>query len=211
MKNRIKYPRTYHLPFSPGITSDDKVLKNIDNFIGKEIVITEKMDGENTTIYNDYCHARSIDSKHQEYHSWLLNVIPMFQYSIPMKWRICGEYLYVRHSIKYDNLPSYFMIFSVWNENNECLSWDDTELAAAALCLHTVPVLYRGIFDEEVVKKIAKEAVDRGGEGIVVRLADGFKYNDFDKSIAKYVRRNHVQTNEHWSHGKIENNLLKGD
>ena len=48
---RYKYPRTYHLPFSPGFTSDDKVLKDDSYFRGKEIVVTEKMDGENVSIY----------------------------------------------------------------------------------------------------------------------------------------------------------------
>lgn len=56
----IKYPRTYHLPFSLGKTNDDKVLSNTDHFKGKMVVITEKMDGENTTLYSDYLHARSL-------------------------------------------------------------------------------------------------------------------------------------------------------
>lgn len=70
---KIKYPRTYHLPFSEGFTSDDKVLENDDIFHNKEVVVTVKMDGENTTIYptGEY-HARSLDSKHKEYHSSLI-------------------------------------------------------------------------------------------------------------------------------------------
>ena len=39
---RYKYPRTYHLPFSPGFTSDDKVLKDDSQFYGKRVVVTEK-------------------------------------------------------------------------------------------------------------------------------------------------------------------------
>jgi hypothetical protein len=45
MSNYTKYPRTFHLPYSFGRTSDDKVLKTDDQFIGKHVVITEKMDG----------------------------------------------------------------------------------------------------------------------------------------------------------------------
>ena len=42
-----KYPRTYHLPWSPGTTSDDRKLSGdwFENYKGKEIVITEKLDG----------------------------------------------------------------------------------------------------------------------------------------------------------------------
>jgi ATP-dependent RNA circularization protein (DNA/RNA ligase family) len=208
MSNLIKYPRTLHFPFSEGATSDDKILNNTDHFIGKEIIITEKMDGENTTIYNDNYHARSLSSKHQSYHSWLLSFIPIFQKEIPDNWRICGEYLYAKHSIAYNNLPTYFMVFSVWDENNNCLSWSDTKEFCDMLNLQTVPVLYKGIYDEELIKRIAKETVSRGGEGIVVRLKDSFNYDEFSTSIAKFVRKNHVQTSEHWTSQKIIKNQL---
>ena len=35
------YPRTYHLPFSPGMASDDKMISTLDHFAGKESIITE--------------------------------------------------------------------------------------------------------------------------------------------------------------------------
>lgn len=50
----VKYPRTYHLPWSPGATDDDRVLTDEEleaNFSGRMVVATEKMDGENTTMY----------------------------------------------------------------------------------------------------------------------------------------------------------------
>ena len=51
---KYKYPRTFHIPGSPGATSDDKILKSLDHFKGKRVIITEKMDGENTSLYRDY-------------------------------------------------------------------------------------------------------------------------------------------------------------
>lgn len=60
---KMKYPRTMHLPWSRGYTDDDKILRATDHFAGQEVVITEKMDGENTTMYPDFIHARSLDSK----------------------------------------------------------------------------------------------------------------------------------------------------
>ena len=63
MKDKyVKYPRTYHLPWSIG-TSDDKTLKEDKQFLGKRVIVSIKMDGENTSIYNDKMHARSIDSE----------------------------------------------------------------------------------------------------------------------------------------------------
>jgi len=206
-----KYPRTPHLPFSKGATDDDKVLKSTAHFDGKEIVITEKMDGENTTIYKDYYHARSLDSKHREYHSYLLNnTLPKLQYQIPEGWRVCGEYLYAKHSIVYNNLEDYFLMFSIWNEKNQCLSWPETEEYAELLGLYTVPVLYTGMYQEDIVKRIAEETTKKGGEGIVIRTTEAFDYEDFSTHIAKYVRENHVQTNKHWSQGEIiKNKIIK--
>lgn len=205
---RYKYPRTYHLPFSKGYTSDDKVLESDSHFYGKEVVITEKMDGENTSIYNDYFHSRSIDSKHKSYHSWLLGYINSFNYMIPDDYRICGEYLYAKHSIEYNNLLSYFLCFSVW-DNEICLSWEDTKSFCKRLNLEMVPILYEGVYDTNKIKEIAEEVVRSGGEGIVVRVKDLFNYKDFDKNVAKYVRANHVQTDKHWSKQNIEKNGLR--
>lgn len=208
MSELYKYPRTPHLPFSPGATSDDKMLKNTDHFTGKWVVVTEKMDGENTTIYKDYYHARSLDSAHRPYHSWLLGYLPQIQPLIYPGTRICGEYLYPKHSIYYDNLKSYFYGFSIWN-GEYCLDWYETEDEFQRIGIISVPVLFIGEYNDEDIKKLAESVVKRGGEGIVVRTVDGFKYDDFESHIAKYVRPNHVQTEKHWSFGKIESNKLK--
>ena len=210
MNERFKYPRTYHLPFSPGATADDKTLKSDEHLHGLEVIITEKMDGENITIYNDGFHARSLDSTHKEYHSWLINYIQNFMYKIPDGWRVCGEYLYAKHSIGYENLPSYFLVFSIWDKN-ECLCWDDTEIICEELGLCTVPVLWKTQYKTENIQQIATETVKSGGEGIVVRYSGSFQYDEFSSHIAKYVRKNHVQTDEHWSHMQIEKNLLMED
>ena len=46
--NRVKYPRTWHLPCSPGVTKDDRVLAGhiVESWVDTDVVITEKMDGE---------------------------------------------------------------------------------------------------------------------------------------------------------------------
>ena len=205
---RYKYPRTDHFPFSPGRSSDDKIFDNYEPYFeGKEVVITEKMDGENTSIYKDMCHARSIDSAHKEYHSWLLNYIRNFQYLLNEDERVCGEYLFAKHSIYYNNLPSYFMVFSIWN-GEHCLSWKDTIKRTNELGLITVPILYEGIYNKESVDKTINNVCNHNGEGIVMRLASDYNYSDFNKSIIKYVRANHVQTDKHWSNQKIDKNAM---
>jgi len=178
---RYKYPRTYHLPFSKGASSDDKILDSDDLFRGKKVVVTIKMDGENTTVYSDgFVHARSIDSKHSEYHSWLINNVQKWYYLLPENYRICGEYLFAKHSIDYESLPSYFEAFSVWNKD-DCLSWESTLAVIKLLGIFHVPIIYDGMYDTQKIQHIAEEVVSDGHEGIVVRSIDSFKLNEFDK------------------------------
>jgi hypothetical protein len=206
----IKYPRTFHLPWSLGKTNDDKVLNNVDHFIGKRVIVTEKLDGENSTLYSSHLYARSIDSKDHPSRHWLKQLHSSIKFDIPDGWRICGENLYAKHSIGYDSLLSYFLVFSIWNEKNICLSWDETVEWAKLLGLDLVPVLYDGIWDENKVKQCftGKSKFGLEQEGYVVRLADKFYYSDFSKSVSKFVRENHVQTDKHWMQGKIEINKL---
>ncbi|MDO7907784.1 RNA ligase family protein [Paenibacillus sp. JX-17] len=208
--SRIKYPKTMHLPWSRSYTNDDKILQSAGCFTGKDVVVTEKMDGENTTMYRDFIHARSLDSKDHPSRHPVKTIHGSIRYLIPEGYRLCGENVYAKHSIEYSDLPGYFMLFSVWNEQNVCLSWDETEEWAQRLGLVTVPVLYRGPWDEKALKACYTEKSTAGGvqEGYVVRNTAAFPYSEFRQNLAKFVRQNHVQTDEHWLSRPIEPNGL---
>lgn len=207
---RYKYPRTPHLPWSEGATDDDERLSNIDHFVGKHVVVTEKMDGENTTFYNDYYHARSLESKDHPSRHWIKGYWSGLAYTIPNGWRICGENMFAKHSIYYDALPSYFLMFSLWQDDH-CASWDVTTNTAKGCNISLVPVLYYGIWDENKIKSLftGVSKFDGEQEGYVVRLADEFLYQNFDKCVAKFVRKNHVTTDEHWKQQAIIQNRLR--
>jgi hypothetical protein len=186
-------------------------MPNMDYFKGKRIIATEKMDGENTTMYRDHIHARSINSDTHISRNWVKNFWSTIAHEIPEGWRICGENLWAEHSIGYTELPTYFMGFSIWNEKNECLSWDETLEWFKLLGITPVPVMYDGIFEDCDFKTFmsTKEGWVRQ-EGYVIRIADKFSYGEFRKSVGKFVRLNHIQTVKHWMHGKaVEQNLLK--
>lgn len=208
----IKYPRSIHLPWSGCVGKDDRRLDTIKHFIGKQVVVTTKMDGENTSGYWDgYLHARSIDSGHHDSRSWAKNFWNSKFFELPEGWRICFENLYAEHAIHYDDLESYVMMFSIWNERNVCLSWSETEEWAELLDFKTVPVLYKGIFDEKIIKTLYDPSNEKQ-EGYVVRLADSFTYGAFNNSLAKYVRPNHIRNaKHHWaSQAVIPNGLKNG-
>jgi len=207
MKNLYKYPRTKHFPWSKGITSDDKILKDLSSFEGKEIVVLEKYDGENCNLYNNYIHARSLDSKNHVSRNWVKKFHSEIKHNIPKDFRICGENLFAKHSIYYENLPSFFLCFSIWDKNI-CLNWDDTIEYADMLGLDLVNTLYRGIFDVEKIREIENTMDFDKQEGYVVRNTDSFLYDDFSKNVGKYVRENHIKTDEHWMFCSIVENKL---
>jgi hypothetical protein len=200
----VKYPRTYHLPWSYA-NRDDRKHKNTSMFDGKQVVVTLKMDGECTTMYSDNIHARSIDGQSHRSQSWVRNFwANNVSYMLPSSMRICGENVYATHSIEYKNLQSYFYGFSVW-ENDKCLSWRESIEWFKLFDITYVPVLYEGIWDEDKVRRICFDSVV--DEGYVVRLADAFDYKDFANSTAKYVRKGHLQTPSRWGNMFKTNSL----
>lgn len=209
MNQYYKYPRTPHLPWSPGGTSDDVRQADMTNFVGREVVITEKMDGENTTFYPNYLHARSINGRHHPSRDWVKRLHASMAYNIPAGWRICGENLYAQHAIAYDQLTSYFHAFAVFNEQNVCLSWADTIEMLELLGLTHPRVLYQGPWDEKHVRQLHVPTDTM--EGYVVRVADAFAFDEFNNGVAKWVRTGHVQTDTHWMHAQIVPNQLKED
>jgi hypothetical protein len=207
--NQVKYPRTHHLPWSLGINDDDRVIDSLSAFIGKRVIVSVKMDGENTTMYSDYIHARSIDGRSHPSRDWVKQFWSGISADIPEGWRVCGENLYAKHSIHYATLPTYFMGFSIWDEHNYCLGWNETLEWFALMGITPVPVLYDGIFDEKAIRALWSERDRDTTEGYVIRLAESFGYGEFRHKAAKFVRSGHVQTAKHWMYGqKVERNLI---
>lgn len=212
--DRVKHPRTWHLPWSAGVTNDDRVWTDTSALDGKEIVMTLKMDGEQTTIYPDGgCHARSIDSGSHPSRDWVKALAGRIGSELPLGWRVCGENLWAKHSIQYRGLDDYFLVHSMW-ENLRCLPWDETVDWCNLLGLKHVPVLWRGVFKHEAdLHEVWKVGRHYGGEaeheGYVVRPAADFPLRAYPVMAGKYVRANHVHTHGHWMRHAIERNGKK--
>ena len=209
----IKYPRTFHLPWSESKANDDKVLSSLAGLAGQEVVVTEKMDGENTTLMADTCYARSLDSVSHFTRDWVRAFWASIRHELPPGWRFCGENLYARHAIAYDALRSYYMGFSVWDETYTALPWDEAVGYMNMLNIVPVEVLYRGIFDPGAIRAAYaayREKVGREVEGYVVRRAGAIPHDKFTEWVGKYVRPNHCAGAPHWLYGgsRIELNRL---
>ncbi len=210
-RHHVKYPRTYHLPWSPGLTKDDRVMPDLGMLAEAPRVIAHvKMDGENTSMYRDFIHARSLSilGSHPS-RTRVKTLHGSIAHEIPEGWRICAENLQGKHSIHYHQLKDYVYGFSIWNAENECLPWDETAEWFALLGITPCPILYDGPFDEKLLRGLWNAQHDGDPcEGYVLRIAGGYRYRDYRRAVGKYVRSNHVQTHAHWMQ-QYEPNVLK--
>lgn len=202
-----KYGRTYHLPISPGATSDDKVMQGLDGLMTDDLVVTEKMDGENTTIHRGGSHARSPDSRYHPSRDWLKAFAAGISPQLADGERIVGENLYARHSVGYDNLPSYFLGFG-WIVDDEVHSWDTTLARFEELGVTPVPTLYRGPFTSSLFENLAASLDRTRQEGFVARVAAAFPEAEMPIRMGKYVRAGHVQDETHWMKAELFPNRL---
>lgn len=214
-----KYPRSFHLPWSPGGTSDDKRLKDVSALIGAEIVITEKCDGSNLTYTRTSVFSRSHAGPPAHPSFNLAKVThARIGHLLSEGISVFCEYCYAVHSIAYQGLPEYSLVFGVRDDvEGTWWDWDMTAAQAADLGLPTVPLLFRGAVTSEeelraLTTRLAGEPSALGGsrEGVVVRRAGPFADGDFPKSLGKWVRRDHVQTDEHWMHQALVAQKLLG-
>lgn len=217
MATSEKYPRTFHLPWSPGKCCDDKVLESVDHLLGRNLVVTEKLDGGNCCLTREGVYARTHGAvaAHPAF-APIKAIWSSIRYDIPEGWSIFGEALYAKHSIHYKALPSYFLVFGIRLDlDKDWLSWRNVQKHAERLGLKTVPEMWQG--DVETVKdfKILTEQLVKCGslcggesiEGLVVR--DSEHFFDFEHAVAKWVRKDHIQTDEHWMLQAVTPNKLK--
>ncbi|KKO88750.1 2'-5' RNA ligase [Sphingobacterium sp. Ag1] len=213
-----KYGRTYHFPFSPGTSSDDRFNQHywtdIQSF--HKLLFTEKLDGENNCLSRRGVFARSHaapttspwTAQLREHWSRLKNDLDDLEFF--------GENLYAVHSIEYLQLEHYYYVFAA-RIKDQWLSWEEVTFYASLFDLPTVPVLklakVKDLTEFDLrcsVENLAKQSsifasVDpKTGkactmEGIVCRNADTYAVSEFQHNVFKYVRKGHVQTDEHWT------------
>ena len=205
-----KYPRTFHLPFSPEVHSDDKTIDAsvLETFLNTEVVISEKLDGGNACMKPEGVFARShklptscetfdyIKNKHYFSKKYSMN---------PNYWYF-GENMFAIHSIPYTELIDSFYLFNVLNHNtSEWLPYDEVIAESIRMEFELVPEVFRGTFKTiKEIQEFMDSRIDKGSylggecEGFVMRKAGSFPFSEFSDNVVKYVRAGHVQTDEHW-------------
>jgi hypothetical protein len=136
-----KYCRSLHAQISLGTTSDDRFMPDgyIDAFAGMDnLILTEKMDGENNSFTKHALFARSHAAP----------TISPWTKPLRERWELIkndlgdaelfGEGMYGTHSIAYSKLESFFYLFGV-RVKDVWLSWEEVEFYAKMFDFPTVP------------------------------------------------------------------------
>ncbi len=217
METQRKYGRTYHYPFSPGTTSDDRINKEYwqDLRLIDSLIHTEKLDGENNCLNKYGVFARSHAAP----------TVSAWTRQIRQRWQhikndlgdieLFGENLYATHSIEYHGLEQDFYLFAV-RRKEMWLSWEEVMFYAELFdfaCVPEVTLNNQGQTEAEYRHAVIEQAGGAGRfaphdvhsglpcaqEGIVTRNAAEFPVTHFSHNVFKYVRKNHVKTDRHWT------------
>lgn len=192
----MKYPTTYHLPYTESMTKEDKKHKDLSCFEGKRVIYYEKLDGENTLIGKNELHARSEMGRGELWQTYITKDVKRFQYQLPDEMYLFCENLYAIHSIEYQYLTNYYFCFNILYKG-EFLAVDDVHEWCALLEVPICPYFYVGEVNPDITLQ-DYSFLGNTTEGYVIRNVDSFKKEDFKQNVAKFVRKDHVRTNKHW-------------
>jgi len=207
LPGRLKYPRTPYWPYSPTIGRGDAVHSDPERFVGRPVVVTEKLDGSNVLIHRGKVYGRSVAEEAankwmamvKKHHAWKVTEPDIHLY---------GEDIYGVHSIEYGAVgeEETFYAFALRDGRGDFSSTAALERFAGERSIPVVPVIFRGAFASltemrEFIRSEHAKPSTLGGEreGVVVRVADGFTSAEFARSVCKSVRQGHVQTYRHWT------------
>lgn len=171
--------------------------------------LTVKRDGENSSLYCDgYFHIRSLDStrpsKDPRAKTWALTICPFLKEA--GYHRLVFENCYDCHSIHYSKaagnaLDSYYQTILITKMvGGEEIVIPIRESIKFCVSHHMGHVPLIGYADgSKDLLHYSKCINTEMEEGIVVRNPSSFPLEDLGSNSAKWVRTNHVQTDDHWT------------
>lgn len=216
----FRFPHTPHLAWlGEGTPRDDKVLSpaEAEAFLADEVVVEEKLDGANMGIsFSPEGDVRvqnrgqylqlPMRGQFEKVNGWLKPRVNLLFDALGEDLILFGEWCAARHSIDYERLPNWFVVFDIYDKKKQRF-WKTTRRnsLAAQLDFPVVPKLQHGQISLKTLKEIVQTqpSAFRTGplEGVVVRRES----DEWLESRAKLVRPDFVQAiGEHWSHRRIE-------
>lgn len=223
----FRFPHTPHLAWlGAGTPRDDKVLapEEATALLAGEVVVEEKVDGANLGLALGAdgtlrCQNRGqylqppFVGQFQRLAGWLAAREHALRRELSPELIVFGEWCAARHSVAYDRLPDWMLVFDVYDRTaRRFFSTARRDALAERLGLTVVRTVARGHTTlGKLKKRLATETSRyRGGaiEGFVIRSES----QDWLLARAKLVHPEFVQSiGEHWRRRRIEWNRLGTD
>lgn len=209
-----KYSKTYHLKSGnrKTLTKDEANL-----LLSGTVILEEKMDGANTGIirHKDGFHlqkrgslvGRSEHPQFQRFHAWARDNFEKI-YKIPKGWTVYGEWLYAVHTVYYDSLPDYFLVFDIWN-GERFLNLIERIEACAEFGMEFAPIRGAGSFTaDEIIASVPKESqYGDWCEGLVVKRYTKDKY--YRAKVVKPEFQKIMYESDHWINKAMKVNSVR--
>ncbi|WWD06926.1 hypothetical protein V865_005023 [Kwoniella europaea PYCC6329] len=227
-----KFPRTPHLIDLGAATSDDIIqvqyVNTIEEQILEKVIITEKIDGANMGLSLSSDRSKIIvqnrshyinPTSHEQFKKlgyWLethqdklIRLLGRDEY-FAGRYVLFGEWMYATHSIRYTNLPDWFIAFDHYDRSTD--TFLDRQSLQSLLILyecdiHLVPImeeLDRTPTDEQLKGMVQRQSNFWNGrvEGIYAK----WEYGGVVRKRGKVVRSDFIAGNDHWMKRKLEVN-----
>lgn len=222
----FKYPRTKHWINNGAVSRDDLILTSSEanQFLNQFIYVEEKIDGANFGIsiepdtyairYQNRSRYVNADTHEQ------FSKIPkwesaygnsLYQILEPGRHILFGEWLYMKHSIFYDKLPSYFVAFDLFDKKeNKFYSRDELVKLLSATDISIVPLIFQGSLKskEELIKlmNVKSQYGSQQIEGLYLKIPD--KNKKWTLNRAKIVRSDFITADTlFWTRNSHPNEL----
>lgn len=220
----FRFPHTPHLAWlGPSAPRDDKVLPadEATEMLAGEVVVEEKLDGANLGIslgqdgtlrFQNRGHYLTppYAGQFQWLGTWTARHQDKLRGALKEHQIVFGEWCAARHSVKYDRLPDWFIMFDVFDRRDDKFASTRRRNALAAqvgLAVVSTHIRGRTTIAELKSRLLQETSRYRGGpvEGYVIRRESA----DWLTTRAKLVHPDFVQSiGEHWRRRRIEWNRL---
>lgn len=213
-----KFPHTPHLLWlGDGSPREDKLMPNgeAEAFLRQEVVVEEKVDGANLGLSvgaDGRIRAQSRGNYLAPGHShaqwkplwpWLACREERLVDALGQELMLFGEWCHALHTIAYEALPDWFLVFDVF-EPARCAFWSSDRRNALAneLGLYTVPTIFRGLLTlHRVPNLIGPSSIGSPRmEGIYLRRESSGHLVARAKVVSPEFRQ---QIEEHWSRRRL--------
>jgi ATP-dependent RNA circularization protein (DNA/RNA ligase family) len=222
--NFFRFPHTPHLDWlGEGTPRDNKVLSpsEIESLLSQSLIVEEKVDGANIGISLSVFGELQVqnrgqylmepfDGQFEKLNTWLPPRYDHIFDALGADLILFGEWCAARHSIHYDRLPDWFLVFDIYDlQEKRFFSTQRRDDFARQLGLHIMPQLDKGRFTLSLLKEMLdaypSQYYNGPMEGIVVRSEEG----DWLNTRAKLVSAQFTQNiNGHWRKRTIRWNRL---